>query len=212
MNDKTVIISCAGIGSRLGMGKPKALIDIEGETLILRTLKMLDNVEDVRIVVGFQAEEVIKAVTAYRRDITFVYNHNYLRNGTGASVSLAKEYSKRYFLTIDGDIVIHPDDMKKILSATNEFVGVCAPSTDDPVLTIIDKNDKVIGFSREEGKYEWTGVTLLESRRVKPTDGHVYQFIEPLLPLDYKLIRIREVDTPNDYQNAIAWVANGFKD
>ena len=44
----SVILSCAGIGSRLGLGKTKALIDIGGKTLIHWQLALFRVVEDVR--------------------------------------------------------------------------------------------------------------------------------------------------------------------
>ena len=124
MNNKTVIISCAGIGSRLGRNMPKALVPVDGKPMIIRTLELLDNVNDVRVVVGYQAEKVIEVVNSYRRDVTFVFNHDYLNNGTGASVSLAMQYAKEFILTIDGDIIIHPSDMEEILKMNTEFVGV----------------------------------------------------------------------------------------
>ena len=210
-DDRTIIISCAGMGTRLGLGKPKALIDVGGKPLIIRTLEMLKDYSDIRIVVGYKAEEVIELVTSYRKDVLFVFNHNYMNNGTGASVCLAKKYSRKYILTIDGDIIIHPDDMRKILECDHEFVGVCEISTDDPVLTKTE-NGEVMGFSRREGEYEWTGVTMIESKKVKEVDGHVYKFVEPLLPLKYEIIREKEIDTPNDYTNAIIWVENEYKE
>lgn len=210
MNNKTVIISCAGMGTRLGAGKPKALIDISGKPLIIRTLEQLDGIDDIRVVVGYQAERVIEVVKRYRKDVVFVYNHGYQQNGTGASVSLAKKYSRKYILTIDGDILIHPDDMKEILASTEEFVGVCEPSTDDPVLVGV-KDGMVTNFYQDGGPYEWTGVTMLESRRLAPTDGHVLHLVEQVLPLKYKIIREKEIDTPNDYRNAIVWVENDYK-
>ena len=212
MDDRTVVISCAGMGTRLGAGKPKALIDIEGKPLIIRTLEMLDGVSDVRVVVGYQAEKVIECVNKHRRDVIFVYNHNYMNNGTGASVSLAAKYAKKYVLTIDGDVLMHPDDMKKILSIDHEFVGVCTPSTDDPVLVKLGDNDEVEAFLRGEGEYEWTGITMLETRRMRYTDGHTYQIIEPILPLKYEFIREKEIDTPNDYEHAIMWISNNYQD
>ena len=53
---RTVIISCAGMGNRLGLGTTKALLEVEGEPLIIRHLKMLQDEHDIRIVVGYQAE------------------------------------------------------------------------------------------------------------------------------------------------------------
>ena len=209
--DRSVIISCAGMGTRLGAGKPKALIDIEGEPLIAHTLKYLPDTCDILIVIGYQQQKVIDTVTQIRKDVIFVYNHNYKNNGTGASVSLAAHFGKKFILTIDGDVIMHPDDIKKILTIEHEFVGVCPKSTDDPVLTITC-DEKVTGFSRQTGDFEWTGVTMLDTSKIQYTDGHTYQIIEPLLPLKYELIREKEIDTPNDYQSAIQWIANNFKD
>lgn len=208
---KTVIISCAGMGKRLGIGTTKCLVDVDGVPLIMRHLKMLDDVDDVRVVVGYQAGAVIAAVTEYRPDVTFVFNHDYAHNGTGASVSLATKYANDYVLTIDGDLLIHPEDMRKILAAEGEFIGVTAPGTDNPVLTDIE-GEMVTGFSREHGTFEWTGVTQVRSERIQNGEGHVYQLIEPYLPMPYLYLRTKEIDTPNDYDNAVKWVRNGYSD
>ena len=74
---KSVVISCAGIGSRLGLGQTKALIKINGKSLIAWQLDLLKKVEDVRIVIGYQANDIIEEVLKYRKDVVFVYNHRY---------------------------------------------------------------------------------------------------------------------------------------
>lgn len=210
-SNKTIIISCAGMGKRLGMGIPKALIEIDGKPLIIRHLEMFKDCDDVRVVVGYKAEEVIKVVNEYRKDVTFVFNHDYMNNGTGASVSLASKYANEYIITIDGDLLIHPEDVNKILNYSENFVGVCKASTDNPVLTQI-KGGKVVGFSRESGTYEWTGVSQFKSSELEMGTGHVYQLLEPSLPMDYLFLRTKEIDTPNDYNNAVRWVKNNFSD
>lgn len=208
---KTVVISCAGMGKRLGLGTSKCLVDVAGAPLIIRNLKMLDDVEDVRVVVGFQAEKVIECVTSYRRDVTFVFNHDYARTNTGDSVKLAAQNANEYILTIDGDLLIHPDDMKKILAAEGEFVGVTKPGTDNPVLTDID-GEMVTAFSREHGSFEWTGVTQVQTSKILEGSGHTYQLVEPYLPMPYMYLRTKEIDTPNDYENAVRWVKAGYSD
>lgn len=57
------------MGTRLGIGTTKALIDIEGKPLILRQLELLKDFDDIRIVVGYQMEKVIEVVNNYRKDI-----------------------------------------------------------------------------------------------------------------------------------------------
>ena len=208
---KTVIISCAGMGKRLGLGTSKCLVDVAGESLIMRNLKMLDDVDDVRVVVGFQAEKVIEAVNAYRTDVTFVFNHDFAHTNTGDSVRLAAEHANEYVLTIDGDLLLHPEDMRKILEADGEFVGVTAPGTDNPVLADVEGAD-VIGFSREHGQYEWTGVTQVKAEKILDGSGHTYQLIEPFLPMPYIYLRTKEIDTPDDYDRAVRWVKGGYSD
>ena len=209
--DKTIVISCAGMGKRLGMGMPKALIKIDGKPLIIRHLEMLKDCEDIRVVVGYKAEDVIKVVKEYRKDVTFVFNHDYMNNGTGASVMLATNHANKFVITLDGDLLIHPDDMNKILEYKRPFVGVCKASTDEPWLTRIE-NEQVVEFTKKEGQYEWTGVCQFEAATMKPGTGHVFQLLEPYLPMDYLFLRTKEIDTPNDYENAIRWVKNNFSD
>lgn len=211
IDNKTVIISCAGMGKRLGRGIPKAVVEVCGESMLLRTLKLLDDVLDVRVVVGYQAEKVIKEALSYRRDITFVFNHGYLTTGTGASVLLAARYAKDFIVTIDGDIIVHPDDMDKILKSKNEFIGVTDICSDDSVLANIEK-EKVVGFSRKVGQYEWTGIMQIRSDKIAQTSGHVYEILEPLLPISAMKIRTKEIDTENDFVTAYEWVKRGYSD
>ena len=86
-NNITIVISCAGKGTRLGIGTTKALVDIEGKPLILHQLEQLGEYDDIRIVVGYHAEEVIETVKKVRDDIKFVFNHDYETTGTADSFS-----------------------------------------------------------------------------------------------------------------------------
>ena len=74
---RTIIISCAGMGNRLGLSTTKALVEVEGKPLIVRHLEMLDKETDIRVVVGYQAEKVIETIRKYRNDVVFVFNHDF---------------------------------------------------------------------------------------------------------------------------------------
>ena len=211
---RTVVISCAGMGNRLGMGNTKALIEVEGKPLIARHLEMLKNESDIRIVVGYQAEQVINVVLKYRNDVTIVFNHKYRETGTGASVVYASLYANEYLLSIDGDLLVHPEDMKKILTCEYEFVGGGIPDTDDPWMlqtTKLAEREYVTEFSKSKGNYEWNGIVQIKSAKVREGFGHVFQLIEPHLPLPFIQLDTREIDTINDYERAISWVRNGYK-
>lgn len=210
---RTVVISCAGMGNRLGLGTTKALVEIDGKPLIIRHLEMLQDEKDIRVVVGYQAEKVISLVREYRSDVLFVFNHKYRETGTGASVCAAARYAEEYLLSLDGDLLIHPDDMKKVLECSHEFVSGGIPGTDDPwMLQTYMENDRefVSAFSRHEGNYEWNGVAQIKSQKMLNGTGHVFQQIEPYLPLPFLELRTKEIDTVNDYERAVEWVRNGY--
>ena len=98
-------------------------MEVDGKPLIIRHLEYLKEEPDVRVVVGYQAEKVIETVTAYRKDVLFVFNHDFRNTGTGTSVALASKYANEYILSLDGDMLIHPEDMEKHLSCEHQLVG-----------------------------------------------------------------------------------------
>lgn len=211
--ERTVVISCAGMGNRLGLHTTKALIEVDGKTLIHRHLELLRDESDIRVVVGYQADSVIEEVQKYRKDVTFVYNYDYATTKTGDSVVLAAKGARKYLLSLDGDLLIHPEDMKKILECDHEFVSGGDIESDEPwmVQTYVESGKEYAqGFSKESGAYEWNGITQIESEKILNGTGHVFQLVEPFLPVPFLEIRTREIDTMNDYERAVAWVKNGF--
>ena len=212
IENKTIVISCAGMGTRLGIGSTKALVDICGKPMIIRQLEMLDHVADVRIVVCYQAERVIEVAKAYRSDITFCFNYDYKTTGTAASFSKGMVCAKENIIMLDGDLLVNPDDFASFIADDEEKIGGCIPSTDNPVLMTVNENNEVIEFSRERGQLEWTGLAQVKTERLVPGEKHVYYMLEPLLPLKAQVIRTKEIDTFNDYENAIRWFENGCKD
>ena len=202
---KTVVIGCAGIGSRLGLGQSKALINIHGKPLIHWQLELLKEIEDVRIVVGYQAKEVIKTILEVRKNVTFVFNHNYFNTKTATSIYLASKDANEYIFTLDGDVIIHPEDMASCLNMEDPFIGVTDISSDEAVLVHLDKPlEKVTSFSRESGVLEWIGPALLDKKMFSyAKDKHLYEIIEPELPIKSKKVRSMDIDTMNDYYKAL---------
>ena len=208
----TVIISCAGMGTRLGIGMPKALVHVDGKPLIIRQLEMLQDCSDVRIIVGFQADKVIETVKSFRKDVMFAFNYDYRTTGTAASFSKGLTGARTYVVALDGDLLVRPDDLEWVLNAEEEVIGGTTPSTDNPVLMTLDREHRVIEFSRERGQLEWTGLAKMRTDRLTPGTGHVYQMLEPLLPIRAVEIHTKEIDTVNDYENAVKWVRNHYRD
>ncbi len=199
----SVVISCAGIGSRLGLNSTKALINIDGKSLIAWQLELFKDVEDVRIVVGFQASLVIEEVLKYRKDAIFVYNHNYFDTKTGASFYLGARDANTYVMEYDGDLLVNPQDMAMLLNQSGEWIAYTDISSSEPVFVSVNSAGEVESFSRQNGDYEWTGHCCIKRENVKFTSGNVYNQLEAYLPLRGIKIRAVDIDTYDDYQNAL---------
>ena len=203
---KSAIISCAGLGSRLGLSKTKALININGKSLISWQLELLKDVEDIRVVVGFQAQAVIEEVRKIRDDVIFVYNHSYFDTKTGASYYLGAVDGREYAIELDGDLLVHPDDMKMLLEIDGEWIAYSDKMSDDAVMVRVNSMGDVLSFSREAGDFEWTGPCCIKKDKLKYSSGHVFNQLEPYLPMRGIKIRACDVDTYDDYERAIEFI------
>ena len=214
-NNVSIVISCAGMGTRLGLCCTKALVAVEGKPLIERQLDMLKDYDDIRVVVGYQAEKVIELVSSVRKDVLFAFNHDYRNTGTGASFCLGAKFGREYVVALDGDLLVHPEDLIKVIEYDGSCVGGTTPSTDNPwtmPTQMINGVKCVTGFSKEYGDYEWTGLAKIRSDQLKPGTRHVFHLIEPMLPIPMVQIRTKEIDTIDDYERAVQWVRNGYED
>jgi HAD superfamily phosphoserine phosphatase-like hydrolase len=197
---KSVVISCAGIGSRLGLGLTKALVQINGSSLISWQLKLFKDVEDLRLVIGFQGSEIIEEVRKYRDDVIFCYNQRYFETKTGASFYLGARHANDYSLEWDGDLLVHPDDVKRVLEAEGEFICYADKSSDEAVWVQTDEKGYVHAFSRECGDYEWTGPACISKINLTYSSQNVFNMFEPFLPMRGIKVRAYDIDTYNDYQ------------
>lgn len=206
-NSKSVVLSCAGIGSRLGLATTKALISIHGRSLVSWQLEMLKDVEDIRIVVGYEADEVIREVLKYRKDVIFVYNHNYFETKTGTSFYLGARHANEYVIELDGDLLVHPHDMQTLLEMEGEFAAYADVMSDDAVFLRINEHGDVVSFSRECGDYEWTGPACIQKYKLNgASSGHVFHQLEPWLPIKGVKIRACDIDTYDDYERALKFM------
>lgn len=197
--EKSVVIMCAGIGSRLGLGLTKALVQMNGASLISWQLRLFSHVKDLRIVIGFQGREIIDEVLRYREDVIFCYNHHYFETKAGASFFLGARHANPESVAWDGDLLVHPDDVQKILSTPGEFICYADISSEDTVCVSVDEEGKVLSFSRQGGDYEWTGPACMDKAHLLYSSQHLYHMFEPMCPLRGMKVRAYDIDTYNDY-------------
>lgn len=203
-NNVTVVICCAGMGTRLGIGTTKALIDINGEPLILRQLKLLDDFDDIRVVVGFDAEHVINVVKEFRKDIMFVCNYEYEHNGPADSLKKALLGSREYIITLDGDTVINPKDFKRFVEFPNECIAVTEDASCETIGAVI-RDGMVEMLDKKVGNMHWSGIMKVHVSKLFGNFPYVYELLEPSLPILAFPLELKEINTPKDYENAIEW-------
>ncbi len=206
----TIIICCAGMGTRLGIGSTKALIDVGGKSLIIRQLEMVKEYDDVRIVVGYQAGRVIDSVNQLRKDVMYAFNYDYRTTGEAESLNKALVGLRKYTVVIDGDILINANDFKAFLEYPEECLGVCNINSDEPIYATVE-NNSVIGLNTETGTHEFSCLVKVLSSRLIYQAGqrNVYEMLRPLLPISAVILRARDIDTPDDYDRMIKWFNSG---
>lgn len=208
-DNTTVVICCAGMGTRLGIGTTKALVSVCDKPLILHQLELLKDYKDVRIVVGFQAEKVMKVVKQYRDDVMFAFNYEYESNGPAASLSRGLVGAKEYVITIDGDLLVNPEDFRLFLDYQGECLAASNITSDEPVLLSVE-DGMAKSFLKKNSNFEWPGLAKIKKNKLQMGKGYIYETIQTLLPLKTINIRARGIDTPDDYERTVEWVKNRY--
>ena len=130
--EEGVVIS-AGLGKRLGMGLPKALVEVAGAPLLARvfwTFKKL-GLKRAVVVVGFKADEVRRRFSSpdltFGLDVEFVLNPRY-EGGNGLSVLCAKGHVGERFVLSMVDHIFDPEALKGMLEVEGGDIVIAVDS------------------------------------------------------------------------------------
>lgn len=218
-SEPTVIINAAGRGARLGQARPKCLVPFFGQPLIHWQLQTVAQVADLVVAIGYQAEDVRREVVARRPDASFVYNERFSSTGTASSVCLAAMNCAGPVLSLDGDMLVHPDDLKRLLFAPRPCIGVSPIQSNAPVLVEVanvsdDGGERATRFLYQAPAIdptlyrEWTGLVIFDPTSLPlDAEGHVFQMISPLLPCHIVHVRCCEIDFPEELPQMQRWIS-----
>ena len=142
---KNAVIAVAGMGKRLGFGKPKCPVEVCGRTLLEYQLALLENVENVFLVVGFRETDVIDYARLLRRDLIFVRNANFRHTKTLGSFYLAAKIIEGNAIFMDGDMIIEPKSFANFFDVACRngeeiTIAVSERIADDPVYALKNAN------------------------------------------------------------------------
>jgi len=129
MTPRRAIILAAGQGMRLRPtidDRPKGLIDVAGEPLVGRSMRLLraHGIERVTIVAGYRADQ-FRDFASRRADVDVVVNEDYAATGSMASCAVAIDAG------VDGDILLLESD---IVYEARALAAILAAPTRDATL------------------------------------------------------------------------------
>lgn len=162
----TAIILAAGVGKRFGAemnDRPKALLEVGGETLIARLVRQLreGGVERIVIVVGHRGE-LIEQELGGVPGVAFLHNPEY-RRGAILSLWTAREHLGGPALVMDADVFLPSEMMLRLLRSANEncflLDGSASATGEEQMLHV--RNGRVTDIARKpRGEYDLLGESV----------------------------------------------------
>ena len=226
------LILAAGMGKRLGKAyasRPKCLIDVDGEPLIVRLLRQIrrnDSEADVQVVLGYKSEMVAPHIERCRS----IVNPFFDITGINASLWFARDAFDRALTIIHGDLVLSDRLVADLTAAKDESLVAYDSGVRDPrEINVAVSGNRVTRFGVNFAGYAgaYAGVMKLSApaarlfadtldRRVRRgfNEPRTYYFFvlrrliaEPgivLAPFDFAPYAWKEIDHPDDVAAARA--------
>ena len=166
MSDLVAVILAAGVGRRFSTepaGRPKALLEVGGETLLDRLIRQLAGagVRRVAVVVGHGGDRIAEAL-ARHPDVEVLWNPDY-RRGAILSLWCARVHLGGPVLVMDAD-VFGPDELvARLVRSPHESCflldGRCVPSGEEQMLMVC--HGRVVDIARKpRGAYDLLGESI----------------------------------------------------
>ena len=179
-----VIILAAGLGSRLEdltINSPKALIDVNGKSIVERQIKLFHKfgITDIVIVTGHKKEKF------YFKDVKYIHNPNYVDIEQVGSLMLTKKEMLEDVIVSYGDIIFDEMVLKQLLQIDGELVLATEPNWEEsyqirpdnpPTFSdfVATKDNQIIKFFKNSkeflGKYdvvEYIGLMKISKNTIK---------------------------------------------
>ena len=150
------IILAAGMGKRLKeltSNATKCMVEVNGVTMIERTLSQLDalNLERIVLVVGYEGKKLMEYIGTLdiKTPVEYVDNDVYYKTNNIYSLYLAKDYLLQDdTLLLESDIIFESSILQRLLNNPYPSLALVAKyeSWMDGTVVTLDKEDNIIGF------------------------------------------------------------------
>ena len=212
------IILAAGEGKRIKSvtDNPKCMLDVGGETLIRRQLRLLDKIHAAPfIVAGYRYRDILDHV-GYKE---MVINPVWQQSNTLISLLFAISGSAMDCLVINGDVVFREDLLHKMLKSDYSACAVQGVDPTEEEVKVKCEGSRVTGIGKylSGSRTEAVGVYLFRMPLVKAIRDGCYSLSNPwqlyyedalnchLHDHPMEIVGTTdavEIDTPEDYEKA----------
>ncbi|MFC3682031.1 NTP transferase domain-containing protein [Hydrogenophaga luteola] len=205
------VIAAAGLGSRLGYGIPKCMLEIGGSTLLSKLIDTLTPlVRRIHVVVGYREEMIVDLVARRHRDVVLVRNPQFRTTNTAQSMALGARGCHGKVLFLDGDLLIEPESLQAFVTEAAchpLLIGVTPSSSENAVYVTTRTQARgetlVTGFTRTQATpLEWANVFAGPADALDGEVRYVFNRLEQQLPIPCSELNLREVDTVADLSEA----------
>lgn len=124
---QAAVILVAGIGVRLRpltADRPKALVDIGGETILARAIRLLleHGVKEIVLATGYREDQIRRSVEHLLVPITICPNPRYETTQNSVSLALCRApLQAKSFFKLDGDVVFQSAVLERLGAARSEL-------------------------------------------------------------------------------------------
>ena len=229
------VILAAGLGTRLGdlaNQRPKGFVEVEGTSLIERSIKKLFAVGITRIVIGTgYRSDCYEALAAQDRRIVCVHNPDYATTGSMSTLLVAAEAIRGDFLLLESDILYACRGLTALIEAAvgNLILASSATDSGDEVFIETAADGRLRNMSKrrtalETVDAELVGITRLSHAALatlcsvangmlpsQPRLDYETCLVEAGRAIDIRVLRLDdlpwcEIDTAEHLQRAISLV------
>ena len=167
------IILAAGLGMRLRStidDRPKGLIEIDGESLVARSVRLLRDVgvTHTTIVTGYRAD-CYERFASNQLNIQLLHNRNFAASGSMASLAIALERIRDDVLILESDIVFEARALSLLVdSAAADATVISGPTGAGDEVWVDAPNGHLHAMSKNAHELaattgEFVGLTRLSS-------------------------------------------------
>jgi bifunctional UDP-N-acetylglucosamine pyrophosphorylase/glucosamine-1-phosphate N-acetyltransferase len=159
------VILAAGASTRthpLTVDRPKPLLPLLNRPLLTHLLDQLDGlVAEVVLVVGFEQEQIRESVGDRYGTLAITYREQLSARGTGDALQKAQSAIKEPFFLLNGDDLIHRNDLERLAATRNGVLGALVPDPSRFGVLKVDDAGNVIRIVEKPQAY--TGRPLVST-------------------------------------------------